>query len=49
MTEFEEFLEKYCTKHEISREEALTHVMIQNYKTYLEEKDKGIVEPYELQ
>lgn len=36
---YEEFLEKYCKKHGISEEEALTHAIVQEFM-----KEKGRIE-----
>ena len=33
------FLKKYCEKHGISEETALTHLVVQEYKKELEEKE----------
>lgn len=38
MTDFEEYLNKYCQKHNISREEALEHFIVKEIaKVYGEE------------
>ena len=37
----EEYIEKYCRKHEISREEALTHACVKNYAEYLKSVENG--------
>ena len=34
-SEFKEYVDKYCVKHRISKEEALTHKLVQEYLDYL--------------
>ena len=41
MDKLEEYIKRYCTKHEISREEAMTHAMVKEYAKYAEEAEKG--------
>ena len=35
--DFKEYLERYCTKHRISTEEAKQHKLVQEVKKYYEE------------
>lgn len=44
---FETFLEKYCTKHKITREEALKHIQVQVTKDLYEEEEYTREEPKE--
>lgn len=46
MTEYEKYLEKYCIKHEISKEEAEQHKLVKEAKAYYEEKNKGKVQEH---
>ena len=39
-SDYEEYLEKYCTKHRISREEAERHLLVREYKKECEERDR---------
>jgi len=48
MTEYEKYLEKYSIKHEISKEEAEQHKLVQEAKVYYEEKNKGRVESADI-
>lgn len=41
MDKYEEYLKRYCTKHEISREEAEQHVIVKEYAKYLKDAEKG--------
>ncbi len=38
-SDYEEYLEKYCTKHRISREEAERHYLVREYKAECERKE----------
>lgn len=38
-TDFEEYVEKYCRKHGISKEEAKTHYLVKEYQKWKEEHD----------
>ena len=40
MPEFEEYVQKYATKHNISIEEAKQHAIVQSVKDYHENRDK---------
>lgn len=42
MTSYEEYLEKYCTKHEVSKEEAEKHALVKEAKKHYEAKDDTI-------
>lgn len=38
-SDFEQYLEKYCVKHRISREEAERHYLVREYKAECERKE----------
>lgn len=38
MDKVEEFIEKYCKKHNITKEEAERHAIVIEYKKYCEER-----------
>lgn len=40
MPEFEEYVQKNATKHNISIEEAKQHAIVQSVKSYYENRDK---------
>ena len=42
--EYKEYLRKYCTKHQISEEQAEQHYLVKEYRASLEAKYKGLVE-----
>ena len=41
MSEIDTYIEKYCTKHEISQEEAKQHVLVKEVAEYYENAQKG--------
>lgn len=38
-SDYELYLDRYCTKHKVSREDAEKHNLVQEYKRYCEEKE----------
>ena len=38
-SDYEIYLDRYCTKHKVSREDAEKHNLVQEYKLYCEEKE----------
>jgi hypothetical protein len=38
-SDYEIYLDRYCTKHKVSREDAEKHNLVQEYKKYCEEKE----------
>lgn len=40
-TDFEEYLEKYCRKHGISKEEAKKHWIVEEYRRWKEAEENG--------
>lgn len=40
ISNFELFLTRYCAKHECSKEEAMTHKVVQDVKEYYDEEQK---------
>lgn len=44
----EEYLEKYCKQHEISREEAMTHALVKEYARYAEDAERGKISVTEI-
>lgn len=38
-SDYEIYLDRYCTKHKVSREDAEKHNLVQEYKRYCEEKE----------
>lgn len=44
----EKYLEKYCKKHDISREEAMTHALVKEYARYIEDVEKGKISVTEI-
>lgn len=44
MNDFEEFVKKYCKKHEITPEEAKTHALVKEVQAYYEERDRGVID-----
>ena len=43
-SDYDEYVEKYCRTHRISREEAEDHYLVREYKKYLEENERDGVE-----
>lgn len=43
MSDFEEYVEKYCKQYELTPEEAKEHKLVQEVKSYYEEKEKGVI------
>lgn len=41
MTKYEEYLEKYATKHKITIEEAESHLIVKIVKKFYEESDNA--------
>lgn len=41
MTDYENYLDKYCKSYRISRSEAEQHAIVRSYKQYCEEKEKA--------
>ena len=41
MEKLDEYLRRYCEKHEISRDEAMTHALVKEYAKYAEDAEKG--------
>lgn len=39
-SDYEIYLDRYCTKHKVSREDAEKHNLVQEYKRYCEEKEE---------
>lgn len=37
MSDYEEYLERYCRKHKITKEEAESHALVKEIKKYYEE------------
>lgn len=37
MSRFEEYLQKYCKKHEVTPEEAKEHMLVREVKVYYDE------------
>ena len=44
MDALEEYIKRYCVKHEVSREEALTHACVKNYMEYLKTAENDKIE-----
>lgn len=44
MSDLDKYIDDYCRKHEISREEALTHACVRNATEYYNTRDIGKVE-----
>ena len=42
-SEFEEFIKKYCVKHEITPEEAKKHKLVKEVESYYADKEKDKV------
>ena len=40
--DYNRFLERYCTKHGISKEEAETHQLVKEMKQYYEKNDDSV-------
>lgn len=40
MSNYDEYVKKYATKHEITEEEAEKHAMVKNVKDHYESKEK---------
>ena len=43
MSDFEVYLEKFCSQHNLTSEEAKEHRIVQEVKAYYEEKEKGVI------
>lgn len=43
MSDFEEYLEKYCREYGLTPEEAKEHKLVQEVKAYYEERDRDSV------
>lgn len=39
-SDYEIYLDRYCTKHKVSREDAEKHNLVQEYKRYCDEKEE---------
>lgn len=48
MAEIDEYIEKYCIKHEISREEAEKHAIVKETAKYYKDAKKGIITVEEI-
>jgi hypothetical protein len=48
MAEIDEYIEKYCVKHEISREEAEKHAIVKEIAKYYEDAKKGEISVTEI-
>lgn len=44
MSDLDKYIEGYCRKHEISREEALTHACVRNATEYYNTRDIDKIE-----
>lgn len=44
----DEYLRRYCEKHEISREEAEQHVIVKEYAKYLKDAEKDKISVAEI-
>ena len=40
-SDYDEYVEKYCRKHKISRAEAEQHYLVREYKKMCEEREKS--------
>ena len=51
MSDYEEYVEKYCRKHGITKAEAEKHLIVQYYKLWKEEHDgsETRLQPVELE
>lgn len=41
MSDYEEYLDKYCKSHGILHEEGMAHAVVKEYKRWKEEEDDG--------
>lgn len=48
MAEIDEYIKKYCVKHEISREEAEKHTIVKEIAKYYEDAKKGEISVTEI-
>lgn len=48
MDKLDEYIQRYCTKHEISREEAESHVVVKEYAKYVKDAEKGKISVTEI-
>ena len=48
MAEIDEYIEKYCVKHKISREEAEKHALVKETAKYYEDANKGKISVTEI-
>lgn len=47
MAEIDEYIKRYCVKHEISREEAEKHALVKEAAKYYENDNKGKIKGVE--
>lgn len=48
MAEIDEYIKRYCVKHEISREEAEKHALVKEAAKYYEDANKGEISVTEI-